>query len=78
MNTSEYLRKPYSRVIVPEEDGTFFARILEFPGCIAVGDTEAEALANLEEVARSWLEATVARKQRVPEPKDADQLEPPL
>jgi predicted RNase H-like HicB family nuclease len=65
---AEYLKRPYGRVVVPEEDGTFRAEIIEFPGCIAVGDTAAEALANLESVAESWLQATIAKGLRVPEP----------
>ena len=64
----EYLKRPYGRVVVPEPDGTFRAEIMEFPGCIATGDTAAEALASLENVAESWLEATIARGQHVPEP----------
>lgn len=68
MALAEYLKKPYGRFVVPESDGTFRGEIIEFPGCIAVGDTAAEALANLEDVAASWLEATLARGQRIPEP----------
>lgn len=65
---SEYLAKPYGRNVVPEPDGTFRAEIIEFPGCIAAGDTAAEALARLEDVATSWLEAVLEKKQRIPEP----------
>jgi len=65
---AEYLKKPYGRTVVPESDGTFRAEIIEFPGCIATGETASEALANLENVAASWLEATLARGQRIPEP----------
>ena len=65
---AEYLKRPYGRVVVPESDGTFRAEIIELPGCIAVGDTAAEALANLESVAESWLQATIAKGLRVPEP----------
>ena len=65
---SAYLRLPYSRVIVPEEDGTFRAEILEFPGCIATGNTEAEALASLRDVAISWLEAVAAMGKPIPQP----------
>jgi antitoxin HicB len=68
MAPAEYLKKPYGRTVVPESDGTFRAEIIEFPGCIAVGDTAAEALGNLEDVAASWLEATIARGQHIPEP----------
>ena len=68
---AEYLKRPYGRVVVPESDGTFRAEIIELPGCIAVGDTAAEALANLESVARSCLQATIAKGLRVPEPIEA-------
>jgi predicted RNase H-like HicB family nuclease len=65
---AEILRKPYARIVVPDEDGSFVAEIQEFPGCIAVGDTAAEALSNLHEVAESWLETTLARGQSIPQP----------
>lgn len=71
MTPTEYLKKPYGRVVLPEPDGTFRSEIIEFPGCIAVGDTASEALANLERVASSWLEATLAKGQRVPDPIDS-------
>jgi antitoxin HicB len=63
-----YLRRPYARIIVPEADGTYRGEILEFPGCIALGDTAAEALDNLEEVAAQWLEIALEHEQPIPEP----------
>jgi antitoxin HicB len=74
MKTVEYLKRPYSRVVIPETDGTYRSEILEFPGCIASGDTAAQALANLEDVAESWLEATLARGQSVPEPVEENEF----
>ena len=68
MSPAEYLKRPYGRFVIPDSDGTFRAEIIEFPGCIAVGDTSTEALASLEDVAASWLEATLAKGQKVPEP----------
>jgi predicted RNase H-like HicB family nuclease len=68
MVPADYLKRPYARQVVPEEDGSFRGEILEFPGCIAVGDTAADALNALEEVAESWLESTLARGLSVPEP----------
>jgi len=65
-----HLKRPYTRLLVPEDDGTFRAEILEFPGCIATGDTAAEALMSLDDVAYSWLMAVLSRKQSVPEPID--------
>src|SRR5262245_43651861 len=65
---AEYLKRPYGRMVIPEPDGTFRAEIIEFPGCIAVGDTVGAALANLERAADSWLQATIGKGLRVPEP----------
>lgn len=64
----EYLKKPYSRVLVPEIDGTYSADILEFPGCFAEGKTPNEAYANLERIAESWIEAALEQGQEIPEP----------
>jgi predicted RNase H-like HicB family nuclease len=66
----EYLKKPYGRLLVPEEDGTYRAEIIEFPGCFAVGETPAEAAENLENAAASWLKSTIAKGRHVPEPMD--------
>jgi len=73
MVPAEYLKHPYGRVVVPETDGTFRAEIIEFPGCIATGDTAAEALSNLESVADSWLQATAAKGLRIPEPIESSE-----
>jgi antitoxin HicB len=65
---SSYLRRPYARIIVPEKDGTFRGEILEFPGCIATGDTPAETLSELDEVASAWLEGALEHNQPIPDP----------
>lgn len=67
---SEYLKKPYGRLLVPEEEGGYRAEIVEFPGCFAEGESAAEAASNLEEAALSWLEATLAKGQTIPEPME--------
>lgn len=63
----DYLAAPYSRVFIPEDEG-YSASVLEFPGCYSFGDTLAEAAANLEEVAKSWLETTIYQGHPIPEP----------
>jgi predicted RNase H-like HicB family nuclease len=67
----EYLKEPYSRVLVPEADGTYSADVLEFPGCFAEGRTPDEAYANLEKVAESWIEAALEQGQEIPAPIEA-------
>jgi predicted RNase H-like HicB family nuclease len=70
MEPAELLKKPYARVVVPEADGSYTAEILEFPGCVASGDTAADALANVEEVAIDWIAATLEQGQDIPRPLD--------
>lgn len=70
--TTQYLKKPYSRIIIPdEESGTYTAVILEFPGCITQGDTPEEAYANLEDAAKDWIEAALDLKQEIPSPSQS-------
>ncbi|MGA3306966.1 MAG: toxin-antitoxin system HicB family antitoxin [Stellaceae bacterium] len=68
LEAADYLKKPYARQVVPEPDGSFRAEILEFPGCIALGGTQSEALASLEKVAKGWLEGALAKGQPISEP----------
>lgn len=65
---AEILKRPYHRVIVPEEDGSFSALISEFSGCLAIGDSVAETYATLEEVAEGWLLAAIANSRPIPDP----------
>jgi antitoxin HicB len=68
LTVSELLKAPYRRVIIPQDDGTFFAEIAEFPGCFATGQTRQEALEMLEEVAESWLMVAIEAGQEIPKP----------
>lgn len=65
-----YLLKPYARVVIPEEDGSFRAEIIEFPGCLAIGNTAAEAIGSLEDTAIDWLVAALENNQPIPPPID--------
>ena len=70
--TEKYLKEPYSRVLIPdEESGTYTAVILEFPGCIAQGDTPQEAYEHLEDAAKDWIEAALDLKQEIPSPSQS-------
>lgn len=64
----EYLKQPYARIIIPHEDGSFSAEILEFTGCFAQGDSPKEALKNLHSAAKEWIEACLRRSRDIPPP----------
>jgi predicted RNase H-like HicB family nuclease len=70
--TKKYLKEPYSRVLIPDdESGTYTAVILEFPGCIAQGDTPQEAYEHLEDAAKDWIAAALDLKQEIPSPSQS-------
>ncbi len=66
---ADILRASYSRVVIPDQETeTFTARILEFPGCVAQGDSVEEAYEKLQSAAESWLEAALDLGQKIPGP----------
>lgn len=66
--TQDYLREPYSRVLIPDAESGFSAEILEFPGCFSEGETAQEAVENLEEAAHNWIQACLDQGQEIPPP----------
>jgi predicted RNase H-like HicB family nuclease len=63
-----YLKEPYSRILIPNDEGGYSAEILEFPGCFAEGDTADETMQALERAAESWIQATLDQGQDIPQP----------
>ena len=62
---------PYPVQLLPQnEDGDEFwiAEILDLPGCMTDGATPDEALENIEEAKRLWIEAILEDGFEVPEP----------
>lgn len=69
MKVLEYLEAPYSRVVIPDPpSGTFAARIAEFPGCVAQGESVEETYRNLEEAAADWIRVALDLGQGIPTP----------
>ena len=64
----EYLALPYTKVVKKDSEGDFVARVLELPGCVADGATEAEALDVLAEAQRLWIEDALEANHEIPEP----------
>jgi predicted RNase H-like HicB family nuclease len=50
-------------------DEAFIAEVPELPGCMAHGDTQESALANVKEAMRLWLETAREFGDPIPEPK---------
>jgi antitoxin HicB len=68
-----YMALPYPIVLIADPaDGTWYARIPDLVGCMADGDTPAEALATLDEVKALWFEVSLERGHAIPEPELID------
>lgn len=62
------MARPYRRELIPNEDGTWFARVAEFPGCMTEGDTPEEAFTALADAAREWLRVLLEDGDPIPSP----------
>ena len=52
-----------------EEDAAFVAEVPELPGCMADGETYKDALHNVEQIIKEWLETAKELGRNIPEPK---------
>ncbi len=64
-----YLSLPYSILLIPEEEGGWFAKIPELPGCMTFGDTQQEVLELIEDAKLGWLSVAVEEGDPIPEPE---------
>ena len=62
------------RVLRPDDEGDVVAKVQELTGCVAHGTDESEALDNLKEVQKVWLEDCIESGQPVPEPEIEEHL----
>jgi len=51
------------------EDTAFIAEVPELPGCMAHGDTQEDALANVKEAMRLWIDTAREFGDPIPEPR---------
>jgi predicted RNase H-like HicB family nuclease len=72
-----YLDLEYPALLVAEPEGGYTARFgaptqmnrhPDLKGCVAVGETREEALADLEEARRLWLETAYEHGDEIPSP----------
>ncbi len=58
----------YAIIIERADDGGYGAWSPDVPGCVALGDTEAEALSEMKEAIRIHLDVMRERDEPLPEP----------
>ena len=65
----EYMQLPYTIELTPDMDeGGFVASYPDLPGCLSIGDTAEEAVANAIDAKRAWLEAALEDGIEIQEP----------
>jgi antitoxin HicB len=66
------LALPYAREFVPNDDGTWLARVVEFSGCMTEGNTQQAALKNLEDAMAGWVAVHLEDGDPIPPPMAVD------
>jgi antitoxin HicB len=64
-----YMALPYSILLIPDEDGTWFAKIPELPGCMTVGYDKHDALDMIEDAKLAWISGSLEMGYPIPEPQ---------
>ena len=67
-SSTDLINQPYAITLIPYEDGGYFARIEDLPGCSTEGDSLADALEMIEDAKELWIETAVERGLKVPMP----------
>ncbi len=71
MQSADYLRLPYHRIIEPDEGGYWSAHVLELDGVFSEGKTAAEAADNLNSAMALWIDHEFAEGRPIPGPRAA-------
>ncbi|MGD8239174.1 MAG: type II toxin-antitoxin system HicB family antitoxin [Armatimonadota bacterium] len=61
-------------VVIEQGDTSFGAHVPDLPGCVAVGETEEQALRLVREAIASHLEALAEQGLPIPEPRSRGEL----
>lgn len=67
-----YTSLPYTIEIVRQDEETWFARVVELPGCITEGNTLAEAVAMIQDAMSAWIEIALDDGRPIPEPRSLE------
>jgi antitoxin HicB len=67
-----YMSLPYTIQITREDESTWFARVVELPGCMTEGDTPEEAADMIQDALGAWLEVALEDGRPIPEPQTTE------
>jgi len=63
-----YLNLDYTILLKRNNDGTWFAKVFELPGCMTEADTPEEALVMIRDAMICWIETALEDNASIPEP----------
>jgi predicted RNase H-like HicB family nuclease len=66
----EYFKLNYPITFYPEDEGGYTVIIQDLPGCISEGDTLAEAMENILDAKKAWLETAYEYGDEIPLPSN--------
>ncbi|MBE2240350.1 MAG: type II toxin-antitoxin system HicB family antitoxin [Caldilineaceae bacterium] len=69
-----YLSLPYTIELVRENEGAWFARVAELPGCMTEGDSAEDAATLVQDALAGWIELALEDGRVIPEPKRQDEF----
>jgi antitoxin HicB len=69
---NDYMALPYTIDLIREDATTWFARVVELPGCMTEGDSAADAVAMLQDAMAGWIELVLEDGRVIPEPKPSE------
>jgi antitoxin HicB len=68
------LTLPYTIEMLREDATTWFARVVELPGCITEGDSAEDAVAMIQDAMAGWIELALEDGRAIPEPKPLEEF----
>lgn len=74
MELNDYLKLPYTITLRRDDEGDWVARVQELKGCTAHGSTEVEALEQLHDAKREWIQAALEDHIAIPQPEPEEEL----
>ncbi|MBN1152263.1 MAG: type II toxin-antitoxin system HicB family antitoxin [Dehalococcoidia bacterium] len=69
-----FLSKPYPVTLYPAEEGGYVAEVEDLPGCLAQGETAAEAMEAIEQCRKAWIEVAAEDGIEIPPPRTDEEL----
>jgi antitoxin HicB len=67
-----YLSLPYTIQLIREDGESWFARVLELPGCMTEGDSPEEVVEMIFDAMAGWLEIALEDGRPIPEPRPVE------